>query len=123
MEPVGVGGGTVFVAAVRLGVGPFLGQGAVEAFDFAVGLGLVRSGVAMLDGLAESVIEQPRPVTGAIVGHDCGHGDTRLGEEGVGALPEAGGSFLTLIGQDLGIGQPRVVIDGVMQKGVTSAFV
>ena len=37
------------VAGVEAGVGPFVGQGAVEAFDFAVGLGSVGAGSAMLD--------------------------------------------------------------------------
>src|SRR5699024_1436485 len=119
VEPIGVGSCSVFVAAVRLGVGPFLGQGAVEAFDFAVGLRVVGPGVAMLDRFAEGVVEESGPVARSVVSHHRGHGDASLLEEGVGSLPETGGSFFALIGQDLGIGQPGVVIDGVMQKGVT----
>jgi hypothetical protein len=47
------------VAAVELGVGPFVGQGAMEALHFAVGLWPVRAGATTFD-VAECVGERVR---------------------------------------------------------------
>jgi hypothetical protein len=44
------------VAAVELGVGPFVGQGAVESLHLAVRLWPIRSGSSMFN-LAERVAE------------------------------------------------------------------
>ena len=58
------------------------------------------------------------PVTGAVIGqHPC-DGDPVSGEEGVRPFPEPGGGFLTLIAEDLGLGQPGTVIYRVVQVRV-----
>ena len=49
VQPARVLLAALFVAGVEPGVGPFVGQGAVEAFHFAVGLWPIGSGPAMLD--------------------------------------------------------------------------
>lgn len=49
MEPARVLGGAGLVAEVGRGVGPFGGEGAVEALDLPVGLGPVGACPDMLD--------------------------------------------------------------------------
>ena len=44
VQPVAESGNTVGLRAVRFGVGPFIEQSAVEAFDLAVRLGPVGPG-------------------------------------------------------------------------------
>ena len=67
------------VAGVEVGVGPLVGQGAVEAFDLTVGLGSVGAGSAMLD-LTECVSERVRSVAGTVVGQHVFDRDAVLGE-------------------------------------------
>ena len=58
VQPSGEFVAAFVVAEVEAGVGPFVGQGAVEAFDFAVGLWSVGTGSAVLDtteGVAEGM--------------------------------------------------------------------
>lgn len=57
-------------------------------------------------------------VTGAVIGQDSLHCDPVRLEIGVGACPESGGGVLFPIGQDLGVGEPGVVIDGVVQESL-----
>ncbi len=119
VEPGGVGGGAGFVGDVGVGVGPFGGQGAVETFDLAVGLGPVGARPHMLD-VAEGRREVAGPVAGPVVGHHCGDGDSRVGEELVGPGPECGGGLLLLIAQDLGVGEAGVVVDSVVEERVAA---
>jgi hypothetical protein len=49
VEPGGEGLASFLLGAVGAGVGPFFQQGAVEAFDLAVGLGPVRPGALVSD--------------------------------------------------------------------------
>ena len=50
VQPVGQGGAALGFGSVAPGVGPFIGEGAVEAFHFAVGLGPVGAGAPGRDG-------------------------------------------------------------------------
>jgi hypothetical protein len=54
------------VAVVEAGVGPLVGQGAVESLHLALGLGPVGAGLAVFN-LAESLSEDVGSVTGSIV--------------------------------------------------------
>ena len=72
----------------------------------------------MLDVRAQGVFERVGAVAGAVVGQDPFDGDAAGFEIGVGAFPEPGRGLLLLIGQDLGVGEPGVVIDGVVQERV-----
>jgi hypothetical protein len=57
-------------------------------------------------------------VAGAVVGQDPFDGDACVAEEGVGALPEAGGGLLALVGEDLAVGEAGMVVDGGVQIAV-----
>src|ERR1700722_5811057 len=124
----GVKGGAAFgFGGVGAGVGPFVGEGAVEPFDFAVGLGPVGAGALVGDA---QVRAGSGPVAGAVaatvVGEDALDGDPGGGVPGGGAGQERGRGFLALVGEDLGIGEPGVVVqDGVQiavaQLGVAVA--
>jgi hypothetical protein len=90
------------IGQVGVGVGPFGGQRAVEAFThFSVGLGSVRSRPFVVDRRPERERERPCPVTVPVVSQDAFHGDTVVNEERVGALPERRRGLLGLIGEDL----------------------
>jgi hypothetical protein len=81
---------------VELGVGPFVGQGAVEAFDFAVGLGSIWSGAPVLD-VAQGVGEGVGSVAGSVVGQHVSDCDSTVDEPGVGSEPKLCGSFLAIV--------------------------
>lgn len=53
MDPGGVGCCASVVGEVGAGEGPLGGEGAVEPFDLAVGLGPLGPGAAVLDPVAE----------------------------------------------------------------------
>jgi hypothetical protein len=72
----------------------------------------------MLDLWSQGGSEVLGPVAGAVVAHHCGDDDADVGEVGSGASPERGGGLLLLVVEDFGVGQPGVVVDGVMQEGV-----
>ena len=64
------------------------------------------------DRLAEAMAAIGR----AVVGHDALDGDAQGGEPGDGALEEGHGTFLALVGEDLGVGEARGVVDADMQE-------
>lgn len=119
MEPGGVGVASFLLGAVGLCVGPLVEQGAVEAFDLAVGLRAVGPGSLVGDvGGGQHVPPGVGLVAGAVVGQHALDGDPGLGEELLGAGPERGGGVLALIGEDLAVGQAGVVVDGVVEIAV-----
>src|SRR5699024_748029 len=102
------------------GVGPFVEQGAVESFDFAVGLGPVGA-CALVGGAAggECLAEDTGAVAGSVIGeYTVDMLDSHAREEGRCPGPESGGGVLFLVGLYLGVGQPRVVIDGVVAVAI-----
>jgi hypothetical protein len=66
---------------------------------------------------AEGVIEGAGAVAAA-VGEHALDGDAAGGEVAAGAAPERGGGVFALLGEDLGIGQPGVVVQGGVQESV-----
>lgn len=58
VQSVAVGCGTGFVAVVGFDVCPFLGHGAVESLDCAVGLRLAGPGEPMFHLVTQGVVEQ-----------------------------------------------------------------
>ena len=83
VEEVCQGFGAFGVAGVRPLVGPFVEQGAVEAFDLAVGLRPVGPYAFVGDaGRCEGLGEQLGLVAGAVVGQDPFDGDAVGLEEG-----------------------------------------
>ncbi len=114
MEPGRVGGFAFDLGSVGPCIGPFGGEGAVEAFDLAVSLWSERAGAAVRDPWPERGGERVRSVAGTVIGHHCGDDDAVLGEERVCALPEPGSGVLAFVGQAFGIGQSGAVIDCVV---------
>src|SRR5205814_6949218 len=109
------GRGAFGVAGEDLPVGPFVGEGAVEPLHFAVLPGAMRAdellpgaqgGHGIAEGGAVAVGE-------GVVGDDAlDGGDAVGGEVGGGAEREAGGGGAFFVRQDLGVGEPGVVVDG-----------
>ena len=67
---------------------------------------------ASVAGLAEGVAAIGR----AVVGHDPLDGDAEAGEPGQRPLEEGHGALLALVGQDLGVGEARGVVDADVQE-------
>jgi hypothetical protein len=90
------------------------------AVDLAIGLRAVGPGALVDDaGLGQRGGEVPGAVARAVVGQDpLDAGDAGLGEERSGAAPEPGRGVLAFVVEQFGVGQPRVVVDGVVQVGV-----
>src|SRR3954454_11223095 len=99
VEPGGQEGRAVVVAGEGPGVGPLGAQGAVEAFDFAVGPGAVRSGELLpgadRGGCAGEVAGLA--VVHGVVGEDPLDADAVAGVEGGGAGEEAGAGGALLV--------------------------
>src|SRR5688572_17252735 len=66
--------------------------------------------------LGECLAEQMAFVGRAVVGHYAFDGDAMPLEEAKRTLQEGYRARLLLIGQDLGVGEPRCVIDGNVQR-------
>src|SRR3954469_11309830 len=112
LDPGGKGGGALGVAGECLPVGPFGGQGAVEAFDLAVLPGAVRLDELLPGAQCGDDLAQRPPVGPGVVGHHpLDPGNAVGGEVGRAAGEEPGAGAALLVGQHLGVGQPRVVID------------
>src|SRR5262245_45176983 len=117
VEPGPHGGAALRGAGEGLQVGPFAQAGLDEPFRLAVGSGRVGPGALVLepgivDRLAEGMADIGRPV----VGHDPLDGDAQAGEPGDGALEEGDRAFLALVGQDLGEGEARGVVDADVEE-------
>ena len=84
----------------------------MEAFDLAVGLGSVRTGFLDRDsGGGEGVAPQVGAVAAAVVGEDSFNGDSLRGELGHGPFQHTDSGLGLLVGADLDVGDPGVVID------------
>lgn len=118
MKPGAVGCGPGFFAVISPHVRPFLRQRRVEPFDFPIGLRSIRSGAPVLHARPQRLGEHLGTVAGTVIGHHRGDGNAGRVEESTGSLPEPGCGFLLLVIEDLGIGQPRMVIDRVMQEKI-----
>jgi FtsZ-binding cell division protein ZapB len=64
----------------------------------------------------QGIAEQVAFVGRAVVGHDPLDGDAEAFKPSQRPLQERGGTLLSLVGQDLGVGQPRGIIDGHVQR-------
>ena len=73
------------LGVVGTDVGPLLEHGAVEPFDFPIGLGSVGSGPSVLHVLTQGVTEVETSITAAVVGEDFSHLGSVLGEPVPGA--------------------------------------
>src|SRR5215467_4489122 len=112
-EPAVKGVGAFFARAVDRAVGPAGEQGADEALCFPVCLWPVGAGAEVAD--AESVAgERVRAgaVAGAVVGEYAFDGDPVTAVEGDCAAQEADRGLGGFVGQNLGVGETAVVVDG-----------
>ena len=117
VEPSGHVGGPLLGGMVGFGVEPLAQGGLDEALGLSVGAGPVRPGcdVAGAD-CDEGVLEGPAVGVGkGIVGHDALDAYAAAGEPTDGTVEEAGASLAALVGQDLGVGEARAVVDGDVQ--------
>src|SRR4051794_5464552 len=119
VEPAVKAAGSFGFGAVGAHVGPFVGQGPVEAFDFAVGLGAVGADAAVFD---VEVGAQSSPgvalVARAAVGEERLDGDAVLGEPAVGAGKERDTFDGVLGGEDLAVGEAGVGVDSGVDEQV-----
>src|SRR4051794_41369497 len=105
MKPGGEGLASFGFGAVGAGVGPFLQQGAVQAFDLAVGLWPVGAGAFVGDaGRGHGLAPGGGFVAGAVVGQHPFDGDAAGGGERLGAGPESGGGGFSFVGGGLAVG-------------------
>ncbi len=121
VQPGRVGGRAGFVAAVELHVGPYGGEGAVEPLDFAVSLRPVRPCRLVRRG-AQGGVEHRRAVAGSVVGEHSADDDAVLGEEQFRSPPERGRGLFAVVGSDLRVGQPGVIVDRVVQVAAAAAL-
>ena len=113
--PVGFGAEAVLVEE-------FVGEGAVEALGFAVGLGPIRAGAQVRDAAPVELFgEEPRAEVGAVVGHDGVHRHAVGPEPVLGPGPEPGRGGGGLVIEGLDVVDPGVVADGDVQVGVPAA--
>ena len=124
VQPARKGGGASRLAAVDADVGPLLEQGAVEALDLAVGLGVVGPGAARPDASGQAgPLEGVAAVARAVVGEHGPPADPVLVEPGSRPPPERDRGDRALVGQHLAVGEAGVVVDGGMDEGVADPAV
>jgi hypothetical protein len=107
---------TLLRGVVGAGTGP-LAQGRLdEALGLAVGLRRVGPGALMADVQASQCLGVASGFEGGpVVGHDALDPDAVAAEEAQGVDEEGEAGAALLVGVDLGIGQPGVVVDGQVQ--------
>src|SRR5262245_30668150 len=99
--------------SVDRAVGPAVEQGADEALGFPVGLRSARPCAGVVDAepsAGERVAG--RTVGGAVVGEDALDLDAVAGKEDDGAVEKAGRGRGPFVGEDFGVGETAVVVDG-----------
>jgi hypothetical protein len=110
-------GGAFGAGGVSAAVGPLAYKGLDKAFSLAVGLGSVGAGVDMFDlVIAANRFDRVGVVARPVVGEDALHFNPVVGEERQGGFKEAGRGGFALVGQDLGEGQPGVIVDAHMHR-------
>ena len=92
----------------------------MEAFDFAVGLGPVWASAFVADaGRVQRLFPGMGSVAGTVVGQDAlDMGDALGGEPCLRSVPERGGGCFGFVGQDFGVGQPAVIVEGGVKVGI-----
>src|SRR6185436_8893003 len=109
---------------VGAGVGPFAQAGLDEALGLAVGARRIGSGADMAQpGLAAGGAKVVASISRTVVGHDSLDGDAVAGEPAERPVEEGDGARLLLVGQDLGVGEPRGIVDAGMQHVIPDAAV
>src|ERR1035438_5229515 len=99
-----------------LGIGPLAQQSLDKAFGLAVGSGSIGAGSAVLDAeLLAAVAKDVGAVAAAVVGEQGADLDAVALIKGESVVEEAARGFGLLIGEQLGKGQPGVVVDGHVQ--------
>jgi hypothetical protein len=94
VDPCLICRGSGLVGKVCFGVGPFLGEGPVETFDFPVRLWSVGARELVGDRGAEGGVEGAGSIAGTVICQDAFDGDAVLVEERVRAQPKPGSGFL-----------------------------
>lgn len=123
VEPACKGSDALAFGAVEAGVGPFVEEGVVEAFDLAVGLGSVGASAGVADAVGvEDGLEGVGAVAEGVVGEDSSGGDAVVGGEGDGSGHEPGGGGAAFVSEDLGVGEAGVVVDGRVDVGVADVL-
>ena len=116
VEPAGQRRGAVLGAGEGPGIGAFAHDSLNEALGLAVGARRVGLGAQVAQAGGDTgVAEGMAAVGAAVVGHDALDGDAVAGEPGERPAEEGGGAGLALVGQDLGIGQARGIVDRDVQ--------
>lgn len=107
------------LGGVAAGVGPAVGQGAVEAFDLPVGLRPIGPGALVPDAeLVAGVSPQVRAVRAAVVGQDPLNGHPACVEPLDGPNEDRGGGEGGFVVVDLGVGDAGMVVDDGVDVGL-----
>lgn len=120
MQPGIVRLGPGFITVICRRVCPLLRECPIKPFDFAIGLRSIRASVTMLHPVPERSVEHTRAVTRPVVCHHFTDFKSGLMEELSRPYPKPGRGILTLILKNLGIDQPGIVINRVMQVPVAT---
>lgn len=123
LDEGGQGRGPARLALPGAPVLPLLGEGAVHALDLPVLPGAVGARVLVLDPAPlQQGVELAAPVAGAVVGHHALYADAQAAEEREAARHERRTGALSLVGQQLGVGDAGEVVDGhVEARGARAA--
>jgi hypothetical protein len=122
MDPAGEFGGADIGMGIDVGVSPLAQGGLDEALGLAVGAGSIRPGEDVLE--TEFLAGSGKDIgaeAGTVVGHDLLKLHPKSVVMGDGLVEESDGGDTLLIGQDGGMGQAGMIVDGDKDKVVAGS--
>ena len=122
MKVVSKKGSSVVAGVIGSGISPFAGDGLNEAFSFAVGLGTVGSGEAVLNAqLLAGGGEEFGAIGGTAVSEEALDLDAMIAVESDGFAEGIQGAGDLLVGTKAGKSQAGMVVDGDVERLNTGA--
>jgi hypothetical protein len=106
-----------------MGIGPLTQGGLDKALSFAVGARGVRTSALMAKAeLLHQTAKDAGLVAGAVVGKQAAYGDAKASVVSQSGGQEGGSRVAFLVGQNLGEGDARVIVDGDVEVLPADAF-
>ncbi len=124
MKVVRKEGGTMNTGVIGTSISPLAGDGLDEAFGFAVGLGAIRSGEAVLEAeLLAGGGEEFGAVSGAAIGQEALEGNAMVLVKSDGLAERIQSTGDLFVREETGEGEAGMVVDGDVEALDAGAWI